>query len=28
GGMIKPAPYVPPVCIPKSSWNPAPPVPC
>ncbi|CRG79826.1 hypothetical protein [Streptococcus pneumoniae] len=28
GGMIKTAPYVPPVCIPKSSWNPAPPVPC
>ncbi len=28
GSMIGPAPYVPPTCIPKSSWNPAPPVPC
>ncbi len=27
-GMIKPGPYVSPTCIPKSSWNPASPVPC
>lgn len=27
-GMIKPGPTRPTTCIPRSSWNPVPPVPC